>query len=251
MTQPATREQFKEYCLRRLGAPVIEINVDDDQLEDRIDDALGKFRDFHDDGTVRTFLKHQITDSDKTNGWIPIPTSVTYVNRLMPFSSQVITSRNFFDVRYQIALNDLWDLNSGGFGGLEYYDQTKQYLNLLDMKLNGLPDVEFNRRQNRLYVFGKFDDDFLVGDYLVVEALVAVDPETYNEVWQDPWLKAYTTELFRQQWGDNISKFDGVQLPGGITISGERLISQAERNIEKLIEDLENKYQSPIDFLVG
>jgi len=252
MAQPTTREEFKQYCLRALGAPVIDINVDEDQLEDRIDDALQKYRDWHDDGTIRMFYKHQVTDSDLTNEYISVPSSITYIKRVMPIGGSTISSTNMFSVKYQIALNDLWDLNSGGFGGLTYYDQTKQYLEMLDMKLNGTPEVEFSRRQNRVYIFGKMDgDDIKKDDYVIIEAYQMVDPEIYSEVWQDGWLKRYCTELFRWQWGSNMRKFDGIQLPGGITISGEGLMGLAEERLDKLTEELDTKYSSPVDFYIG
>jgi len=169
MANPNSRSTLIDYCKRRLGDPVIEINVDEDQLEDRVDEALQYFREFHSEATHRTFLKHQITSTDISNEYIPISSDVISVTKLFPLSSGSI-NRNFFDIKYQMHLNDIADLHSY-IGDLAYYEQMQQYLSLLDMKLTGSPQVDFVRKQNRLYIHGDFqDNDIQVNDYVVAEA---------------------------------------------------------------------------------
>ena len=143
-----SREELIEYCLRKLGAPVIEINVDPDQIEDRVDEALEYYQDYHSDATIKTYFKHKVTQEDVENGYIPIPSDIIYLARLFPMSSSSNNSMNFFDVKYQMMLNDIADLQNFA-GDLAYYDQMQQYLSLIDMKLSGHPQVTFSRRQGR------------------------------------------------------------------------------------------------------
>ena len=157
MAIPTSRATLIDYCKRRLGEPVIEVNVDEDQVEDRVDEALQYYQEYHSDATVRTFLKHQVTADDVSNEYIPIASNILFVSRLLPLTSSFNTSRNFFDIKYQMMLNDIADLMNFA-GDLAYYEQMQQYLSLLDMKLNGHPQTQFARRQNRLYIFGDFAD---------------------------------------------------------------------------------------------
>ena len=182
MAGPSSRETLIEYCLRRLGDPVIEINVDPDQLEDRVDEALQYYQEFHSDATVKTYLKHQVTASDVSNEYISVSDNVIFVKKLFPISSSFNNSMNFFDIKYQMMLNDIADLQNFA-GDLSYYDQMQQYLSLLDMKLNGTPQVNFSRRQGRLYIHGDFQDkDIQADDYIVAEVLQIVDPETHTSI---------------------------------------------------------------------
>lgn len=247
----STRAQFIEYCKRRLGAPVLDINVDPDQVEDRVDEALQKYKKYHYDGTTRTFIKHQITQTDVDNEYVPISDSVQYLISLFPVNGTSIGNSGWTGLRYQIAQSDL--ANMGTFMvDLQYYDQMKQYLSLIDMKLNGQPQIQWSKVQNRLYIFGDFvDQDLKVGDWIVAEAYIVNDPNTYTEIWGSNWLQKYATELIRRQWGENMSKFEGMQLPGGITISGDKMIERADRNIEKLEEDLRMTHELPPDMMVG
>ena len=151
MAVPTSRPTLIDYCKRRLGDPVLEINVDEDQLEDRIDEALQYYQEFHSDATVRTYLKHLITTDDVTNEYITLSSDIIFVSKLFPVSSSFGTSFNFFDIKYQMMLNDIADLQNFA-GDLAYYEQLQQYLSLLDMKLNGLPQVQFSRRENKLYI---------------------------------------------------------------------------------------------------
>ena len=167
MATPNSRATLIDYCKRRLGEPVIEVNVDEDQLEDRVDESLQYYQEYHSDATTRTYLKHLVTATDVTNEYIPISSDIIFISKMFPLTSSFNTSRNFFDIKYQMMLNDIADLMNFA-GDLAYYEQMQQYLSLLDMKLNGHPQVQFSRRQNRLYIFGDFvDKDIKAGDYIV------------------------------------------------------------------------------------
>jgi hypothetical protein len=251
MAGPSSRETLIEYCLRRLGDPVIEINVDPDQLEDRVDEALQYYQEFHSDATVKTYLKHQVTASDVSNEYISVSDSVIFVKKLFPISSSFNNSINFFDIKYQMMLNDIADLQNFA-GDLAYYDQMQQYLSLLDMKLNGTPQVNFSRRQGRLYIHGDFQDkDIQADDYIVAEVLQIVDPETHTSVYDDKWLKSYTTALIKRQWGANLIKFEGMQLPGGVQLNGRQIFEDALNDIERLEEKIRLEQELPVDFFVG
>lgn len=246
-----TRQQLIDYCLRRLGDPVIEINVDVDQIEDKVDDALQMYNEYHQDGTKRIYLQHEITQTDIDNGWVPISSNIQRVVRVFPIDSSFINSSNMFSFKYQFALSDFHDLPSIN-GGLAYYDQVRQYLALLDMKLNGTPQHTFSRRENRLYIHGDFTDgDLSVGEYIVAEIYQFVDADSNTSIFDDMWIKDYTTALIKHQWGSNMSKFDGMQLPGGVIINGRQILDDANGEIEILRERLRSEFEKPIDFFVG
>jgi hypothetical protein len=249
MAQPNSRETLIEYCLRRLGEPVIEINVDPDQLEDRIDEALQYYQEFHSDATYRTYLKHQITAEDISNEYITIPNTVLTVVNIFPISSSSL-SNGMFSLKYQIHLNDIADMRNIG-SGLAYYDQMQQFLTTLDMQLNGTPQVDFNRNQNRLYIFGDLSDDLLVGDYIVMQCYSIVDPTSFSRVFNDRWLKEYLTALIKQQWGANLIKFEGMQLPGGVTLNGRQIFDDGTSDIDRLREAIRLEAEMPTDFFVG
>lgn len=251
MATITSRQQLIDYCLRRLGAPVIEINVDVDQLEDKVDDALQVYQEFHADATIRTYMKKQVTQTDLDNGYLEISPSIIYVSHMFVIDSTFNTSYNFFDIKYQMMLNDLADLHNWA-GDMAYFEQMQQYLSLLDMKLNGSPQVTFSRRQNRLYVWGDFNDrDILPGDYVVAEVYQIVDPESHTSVYNDMFMKDYTTALIKQQFGANLSKFEGMQLPGGVIINGRQLLEDANQELEVLRERLRLEQEAPIDFFCG
>ena len=251
MANPNSRDSLIEYCKRRLGDPVIEINVDEDQLEDRLDEALQYYQEFHSDATLRTYLKHLVTASDVTNEYIPLASDITFVSKMFPIASNFSMSRNFFDIKYQMMLNDVADLQNFS-GDMAYYEQMQQYLGMLDMKLNGHPQVQFARKQNRLYIFGDFQDkDILEGDYIVAEVYKIIDPNTHTSIFNDIWLKEYTTALIKQQWGANLIKFEGMQLPGGVILNGRQLYDDATGEIERLRETIRLEHEMPADFFVG
>lgn len=247
----SSRTGLIEYALRKLGQPVIEVNIDEDQIEDRVDEALQMYQEFHSDATFTTYLKHIVTQTDMDNEYIPISDDVIFVSKLFASSSGLASGTGMFSLQYQMALNDM-HLLATFMGDLSYYYQMKQYMSMLDMQLNGSPQTNFARRQNRLYILGDMNDgDIKVGQYLVAEVKQIVDPETYTSVYDDMWLKKYVTQLFKRQWGANMSKFEGVQLPGGVTINGAQLYQDAETELEKLEEELRTTYETPIDFYVG
>ena len=250
MAVPASRQDLIDYCKRKLGDPVLEINVDEDQIEDRIDEALQYWQEYHFDATVRTFYKHQVTQTDITNEYIPIPTNILFVNKMFPISSAFGSSANFFDIKYQMMLNDIADLQNFA-GDLAYYEQMQQYLSLLDMKLNGLPQIQWSRHEDRLYVHGDFQDgDIDVGEYIVLDVYQLVDT-TNTSVWNDWWLKEYSTQLIKQQWGTNLIKFEGVQLPGGVTFNGRQMYDDATAEIERLKERIHEDFSFPPPLMVG
>ena len=251
MATPTSRATLIEYCKRRLGDPVIEINVDEDQLEDRVDEALQYYREFHSDATVRTYLKHQVTAQDVTNEYITLANNIIFVSKMFPLQSSFQSSRNFFDIKYQIMLNDIADLMNFA-GDLAYYEQMQQYLSLLDMKLNGQPQVQFSRKQNRLYIFGDFqDDDINEGDYIVAEVYTEINDSDHTSIFNDMFLKEYTTALIKQQWGQNLIKFEGMQLPGGVILNGRQIYDDATGEIETLRQRVRDEHEFPPDFFVG
>ena len=251
MANPTSRQTLIDYCLRRLGDPVIEINVDIDQLEDRVDEAVQYWQEYHSDATYRTYVSHLVGDSDVTNEYVTVPNDVIYVSKLFRISSSFNTSFNFFDIKYQMMLNDIADMQNFA-GDLAYYDQLNQYLSLLDMKLNGEPQTTYSRKMNRLYLHGDFNDkDVQSGDYIVYEAFKTVDTGAHTKVWNDMWLKEYTTALIKQQWGSNLIKFEGMQLPGGVTLNGRQIFEDALQEIEKLREKIRMDFEMPADFFVG
>jgi len=251
MANPSSRQGLIDYCLRRLGDPVIEINVDIDQLEDRVDEALQYWQEFHSDATYRTYVSHLVGDSDVSNEYVTVPNDVIYVSKMFRISSSFNTSFNFFDIKYQMMLNDIADMQNFS-GDLAYYEQLNQYLSLLDMKLNGEPQTTYSRKMNRLYLHGDFNDkDVEAGEYIVYEAFKTVDAAAHTKVWNDMWLKEYTTALIKHQWGANLIKFEGMQMPGGVTLNGRQIFEDALQEIERLREKIRMDFEMPTDFFVG
>ena len=250
MAQPTSRDTLIEFCLRRLGAPVLEINVDPDQLDDKVDDALQTYRRFHDEGTYRTYLSIELTQDDIDNGYVTIPDDVMYLTKVFPQSS-TSSQRGMFDIKYQIMLNDITSMHSY-IGDLAYYEQVMQYLSIIDMQLNGAIQSTYNRVQNRLYIHGEFSDKEMdVGDYVVIECFRATDPAEATKIWSDSFIKDYTTALIKQQWGMNMMKFDGMQLPGGVTMNGRQYYEDAVEEIQLLRQRMRDEYEMPPDFMIG
>jgi hypothetical protein len=315
----STRVGLKEYALRDLGAPVLEINVDDDQLEDRLDEALDYWRLYHYEGVEQIYLKQQIRASEIVlttsvaanfnlaeiitgatsgataevcressrvssgtlllvrnitgtftageaitgsaghnattvsitlreydNRYVEIPDYVWGVTKILS-AGQASSSKNIFDLQYQLRLNDLYDLTSTS---LIYYKTVMSHLALLDLELNGHQGFRYNRLNNRLYLDANWATDFILGDYIIVQSYRAMDPTTWSKVYNEPWLKHYTTALFKRQWATNLKKFSGIQLPGGVTLDGDKLYAEAMEEIDKLEQDLMTK-SAPLDFFMG
>ena len=268
MANPATRETLKQYALRALGKPVIEINVDDDQLEDRLDEALQYFAQYHYDGIRRTYLKYQYTEADKTrmtgdsdesvtknsvttswkegNNFLVVPESVISVINIFPFSNK--SNMNLFDVRYQLRLNDLYDFSSTS---IINYDIVLRHLDFLDNILVGEKPLRFNQHDNRLYVDMDWKNDLAVGEFLVIEAYRKLDPEQFTDVYNDIYLKRYVTALFKKQWGANLSKFDGVAMIGGVTLNGRQIYSEALQDIDKLETEIRSTFELNPAMIMG
>jgi hypothetical protein len=319
MAIPTTREGLKQYCLRDLGAPVLEINVDDDQLEDRIDQALEFWRLYHYDGIEKLYMKQKIraseivieesiaqtfdledviigqtsgakakvskeygrpslgtlllvrgitgefqegetilaghgqsatlvsaTKREYDNKYIEIDDWVYGITRVIPFA-QASSSKNLFDLQYQLRLNDLYDLSSTS---IVYFKTVMSHLAMLDLELNGYPLYRFNRLQSRLYLDINWETDIPLGDHIVVEAYRALNPAEFTKVWNEQWLKRYVTAHFKRQWGTNLKKFSGIQLPGGVTLDGDKLYQEAMDEIRSLEDELQNK-SAPLEFFLG
>ena len=246
MANPASRQDLIDYALRKLGAPVLEINIDDDQIEDRVDEALQKYRDFHMEGQQRAYIPVQITQTDITNGYVTLTDNIIYVTRVLPITN-AWSSINMFSMKYQMYLNDFYALYRSQ--SLDYYVQMQQYLSNIDSLLNGVQTIQYQRHGNKLRVEMDWADKLQAGQYMIIECYVSL--EDTPEMWNDSWLKRYTTALIKQQWGQNLSKFDGVQLPGGVTINSTQILEQANQEIEALEQSLRDSYELPADFLVG
>lgn len=250
MANPNSRQGLIDYAMRSLGDPVIEINIDPEQQEDRVDEALQYYQEFHSDATLRTYLKHLITSDDVTNEYISLSSNITFVSQLFPIRGGSIT-RDFFDIKYQLHLNDIANLQTY-MGDLGYYEQMQQYLSLIDMRMNGTPQVQFSRKQNRLYIHGDFTDgDLKAGDYVVAEVYEILAPDSHTSIWNDRWLKEYTTALFKRQWGQNLIKFEGMTLPGGVTLNGRQIYEDAQLDIDRLREAIRTEHEMPADFFMG
>jgi hypothetical protein len=249
MAKPNSRQTLIEYCLRALGAPVIEINIDDDQISDRIDEALQFYQEYHSDAAIRTYVKHQITSTDITNEYITLPEALLFVQRVFPISGVNSTS-NMFSISYQISLNDLYGLRNPG--DLIQYQMTRSYMSLLDMEFNGLGQtIRFNRHMNRLFIEVLWGDKIKVGDYVIIEGYIINDPDTFTDIYNDMFLKRYCTALLKKQWGANLIKFEGLQLPGGVTLNGRQIFDDAMADIDKMETEIESKFAFPPDFYVG
>lgn len=281
MSIPSSRQGLIDYCLRKLGYPVLEINVDDDQITDLVDDAIQYFQERHYDGVERTFLKYKVTKEDIDRGkakiqdspgvgivstskttqingtnttfsyyensnYISIPDHVIGVNNIFKFSTSTI-SGSMFSIKYQLFLNDLYQFNSIE---LLQYSMVKRYLEDIDFLLTPEKQIRFNKKQGKLYL----DMDWAAqteDTFLVIDCIRALDPTDFNKIYNDWWLKKYLTSLIKKQWGQNMIKFNGVQLPGGITLNGRQLYDDAVAELEKLEEQLHTEYELPPMDMIG
>ena len=247
MATPTTRTEFKKYCLRELGAPVIEVNVDEDQVQDRIDDALEFYRDFHYDGTEHDYYKYQITSSDITNKYITLPESIVGVVGVFPIGAGLNTN-NLFNLRYQITLNEIYDWAHGTFA---HYAMSMERIALMQELFVGKQLVRFNRHTDKLYIDMDWEAKAKADEYIIIECYKTVDPSTYADVWGDRWLRKYTTQLIKRQWGTNLKKFEGMQLPGGLQFNGREIYQEADEEIKRLEEEMINTYSLPTFDMIG
>ena len=319
----SSRQGLIDYCLRRLGFPVIEINVDDDQVSDRIDDALQYFQEYHFDGVERLYLTHKVTTAELKfsglsapsfeqneqligltsgascilytvngmtaritnvkgtfvsgetitgsvsgfsraltttnfyapgniqNGYIPLPDSVIGVIRVLPVngpSSGMNNRNNMFDVIYQFRLNDMYNLLSAD---MVYYTQVQQHLSMLDMLLVGDRSFKYNRKMDKMYIDMNWEEVLNPDDFIVIECYRILDPSTYTQVYDDMFLKRYSTALIKRQWGENMKKFGGIQLPGGVILNGKEIYDEAVEEILTIETEMQLKSELPVDFMVG
>ena len=252
------RTDFKSYCLRRLGFPVIEINVDDDQVEDRIDDALQYWADYHFDGLQKVYWSHMVTQQDIQNMYLDATQAIDSngnsveiagVTRIFPISDSVNTV-NMFDLRYQLRLNELYDFTSASYIN---YTLTMQHLRSLEQMFTGEVPIRFQRHMQRLYIdwSWKNGNEITAGQVVIAEAYAVIDPNVYNRVWSDRWLKEYATALIKRSWGANMSKFDSIQLPGGVTLNGEKIYKEATDEIERLETEMSSNFFAPLEFFMN
>ena len=305
MARPNTRATFKEYCLRNLGKPVIDINVDEDQVEDRIDEAIQYFSQYHTDGVERMYLKYKVTADDKvrlrknndftvfeegtyadnielesgTNtdlegagdllgedgkaihlessnlvstkyeenqNYLVIPDSVLSVINIFPLSDRA--NLNMFDVRYQLRLNDLYDFSSTS---IVHYELTMRHLDFLDHILVGEKPIRFNTLSNRLYIDMDWNEDIDADEYLIIECYRQIDPTQHTRMFDDIMLKRYATALIKRQWGQNLSKFNGTAMLGGVTLNGPELFSTAISEQQKLEEEIRLNFEEPPHIMQG
>lgn len=247
---PNSRESLKAYALRKLGHGMNDIEITDEQADDRIDDVVQKYNDFAENGTTRMYFKHQITAEDVENQYIPIPAHITGVIRVLSYGQGSPGIGSPFNITYQLRLNDMFDL---GATTLLYYTQAMQHLALIDHTLNGQPQFRFNRVMDRLYLDASWGPDRKLKEsmWIIVEAYSAIDPEEFSQFWNEQWVKAYATALFKQQWGQNLKKFSGIALIGGVQINGQQLWDEATEELERLEEELTERWQAPPFFLMG
>ena len=252
MAVVTSREALVKYCLRKLGEPVIEINVDETQIEDKVDDALQTYREFHSDATYRTYWELQLTDEDIKNEYVTVPSSILYVTKMFASRSALNAANGQMFPNQIGGIGDNMSqigAGAGGSGGLSYIYQAQSYAALIDMTIIGLPLVTFSRRENRLYIWSDIvDKQMEAGSWICCEVYNTV--ENVN-IWDDMFMKDYTTALIKEQWGQNMSKFDGMQLPGGVTINGRTILEEAKQEIKDFRERMRLEQEVPPDFLVG
>ena len=251
------RESLKEYCLRRLGAPVIEINVDDDQVEDRIDDTLQYWQDYHFDGLQKLYYVKKVTREDIDQKYLDLSNvtdssnnslDIVGVTRIFPVTDSQ-SSINMFDLRYQLRLNELYDFTSASYVN---YTLTQQHLRSLELMFSGEVPIRFQRHMKQLHIDWAWGfSEAPVGTTVIAECYASINPEIYNQVWNDRWIKEYATALIKRTWGNNLKKFAGLQLPGGVTLNGDKIYQEADDEIRALQEQMETQYGAPLEFMMN
>lgn len=266
MATITTKEQLIEYSFRQLGKPVVDINVDYQQAEDRLDDALQYFIERHFDGVEKAYFKYEVTQEDIDNSYVDTdalpavngadgPTGKDIVSVVKVFQFGDFSTINMFDVRYQMALSDYFGINRGLGGnsslGLASYDSTKRYINLIEDMFQPEKAIRFSKVRNKLFMDTNWSEELDPGEFLIIEAYVALDPEKYGEIYNDRYLKRYFTALLKKQWGQNLSKFDNVQLPGGVVLRGGQIVQEANMEIQQIEQEIFTNYELPVDFMTG
>ncbi|NDH48937.1 MAG: hypothetical protein EBY41_00030 [Proteobacteria bacterium] len=247
MAVPASRTEFKEFCLRKLGKPVIEINVDDDQVDDRVDEALKFYWDYHYDGAERFYYKVELTNTDISNRYITVPENIIGVVRVFPIGDPAIRGGDLFNINYQIALNDLYTLTSVSM--VPYYT-ARSNIALIQEMLVGQQPLRYNRHKDIVYIDTEWEN-YQAGDFLMLEAYQVIDPDTYTDTWSDWWLQKYATALIKRQWGNNLKKFEGMQLPGGLQFNGQQIYNEADEEIRQIEQEMIFNFSLPVTDMIG
>lgn len=242
-----SRQGLIDYCLRDLGAPVVEVNVDIDQVEDRVDEAIAFWREFHYDAVELVYLKQEMTSNVIAQQYVEISDAVVGINKVFPFYNRS-QGMNIFDVRYQILINDLYSLMSTD---IIYYSMVKTQLELINQLLVGQKPIRYNKHANRLFIDMDWDRDVNPGDFIIVEAYRILDPEQFTDVYNDRLLKKLATAYIKRQWATNVKKFSGVQLPGGVIIDGNVLYQEAQQEIKDIEQEIQDRFELPPDMFVG
>lgn len=237
MATPTSRQQFKEYILRKLGAPVIQINVSDEQIEDRIDEALNFFADFHYNGSEHIYLKHKITSTEVSQGYIELPDEILGVTRIFDIGSSISMGGGMWNIQYQYVLNNMNELTSGSISN---FWMTMQNIEFVQEWLVGKPLIRYNKHVNKLMID---DKDIVVDKWIIVDGHAIINPDDYPRIWNDRWLQNYAATLVKENWGDNLTKFSGMQLMGGVQFSGERILSDAQTRRQQMEEEAINSLQ--------
>ena len=268
MATPTSKSELKEYALRRLGKPVLELNVSDDQCDDAIDYTLQKFQQFHYDGAERVYLKHKITQADldrakdtndttttstagnstwtESNTYIEIPQHILSIEGIFSFTDK--GTANIFDIRYQMRLNDLYDFTSTQF---YHYYMIQQHLGTIDFLLEGIKPTRYVATQDKLYLDMDWQADVLLDQYFVIKCWRALDPTTWTEIYDNMWVKDYVSAKIKKQWGANMTKFQNVQMPGGVTLNGEMIYNDAVQELKDLDEQLRQQWETPPLDMIG
>ena len=244
--KPETKQELIDYCLRALGQPVLEINVDEQQLEDRYEEALEYYREFHTEAMFKNYMAYEITEEDVENEYVTLPSSIISVTRVFPMGSSARMSK--FSSVFRLIKDDVFEMSGGG---LIHYDMAKSYLTTLDMLLSREPSTRFNSKMNRLFINAAWGSDINEGDTILFEVYQQIDEIKFPNIFNDMWLKRYLTALIKKQWGINLSKFSNMQLPGGVSMNGMEILNEANQEIEQLKEELQNTYTYPDNFFVG
>lgn len=248
MSKVTTRTELKDYCLRRLGFPVIEINVSEEQIEDRISDAFQFYTDYHYDAVSKFYLKHTVTTEDIENRYITVDDSIVGITRILPLNN-LLSKSYMWDIRYQLILNNLWDLSSTS---MLSYTISMQHIRGLEQLFVGEIPLRFERHENRVWVdLGWGTSQCPEGTVMVFECYKIIDPEYHTDVFDDRWIKHYATALIKRQWGENLRKFQGVTLPGGINLNGDNIYQDALQEITKLEDEMQSKYELPPEMMMG
>lgn len=252
---PQTREDFVTYCRRKIGEPVVQLNLDDDQVQDRVDEAVRLFQQYHYDGSLLWYTSYQIQAADFTNRYITMPEGTIGVTRIFTLSSAETNSAgqggfNMFDINYQIRLNELYDYTAGDY---VYFEIANQHLRMLEMLFTGEIPVRYNRYINRLYIDAAWEARFTTGQYIIAECYLDLDavPGATPTYWGDPWLCQFGVALLKQQWYQNLSKYKSVTMPGGMILDAREMLEEANQEVERLKVSIREEYEMPPQWIVG